>query len=116
MPKIPLMTIVNPVLTPLGDETSPDWEGCLSIPDLRGTTPRHTAVRLQAYGRRGEKIDLVARDFFARVLQHETDHLLGRVYLDRMPDLATLTHREEWVRYWTRDCSDDPAGSVEAAR
>jgi peptide deformylase len=108
MPRIPLMTIVNPVLTPLGDETFPDWEGCLSIPDLRGATPRYTAVRLQAYGRRGEKIDLVARDFFARVLQHETDHLLGRVYLDRMPDLVTLTHREEWARYWARDCAASP--------
>jgi peptide deformylase len=108
MPRIPLMTIVNPVLTPLGDETAGDWEGCLSLPDLRGMTPRFTAVRLEAYGRKGERIELVARDFFARVLQHETDHLLGRVYVDRMGDFATLTHREEWMRYWARDCAMSP--------
>jgi peptide deformylase len=108
MPRIPLMTIVNPVLTPLGDEAVGDWEGCLSIPDLRGMTPRYTTVRLEAYDRRGERIDLVARDFLARVLLHETDHLLGRVYLDRMAELSTLTHREEWVRYWARDCAASP--------
>ncbi len=100
MPRIPLMVIVNPVLTPVSDETATDWEGCLSIPDLRGIAPRFTAVRLEAYGRRGERIELVAKDFLARVLQHETDHLQGRVYLDRMSDLSTLSHLQEWSRYW----------------
>jgi peptide deformylase len=100
MPRIPLMVIINPVLTPLSDEKVTDWEGCLSIPDFRGATPRYTAVRLEAYGRRGERIELEAKDFFARVLQHETDHLNGKVYLDRMGDLATLSHLQEWSRYW----------------
>jgi peptide deformylase len=100
MSQIPLMVLVNPVLTPAGGETAADWEGCLSIPDLRGVTPRHTAVRLEAYGRRGERIDIVAKDYLARILQHETDHLMGKVYLDRMPDLATLCHLQEWSRYW----------------
>jgi len=100
LPRIPLMVIVNPLLTPVSDETETDWEGCLSIPDLRGMTPRHRAVRLEAYGRRGERIDLVAKDFFARVLQHETDHLNGSVYLDRMGSLTTLSHLQEWSRYW----------------
>lgn len=99
MAPIPLMVIINPVLTPLGDETADDWEGCLSIPDLRGVTPRHTTVRLEAYGRRGERIELTAKDFFARVLQHETDHLNGKVYLDRMRDLSTLSHLQEWARH-----------------
>jgi peptide deformylase len=102
MPRIPLMVIVNPVLTPVGEETGSDWEGCLSIPDFRGMTPRYTTVRLEAHGRNGEKIDLVAKDFFARVLQHETDHLKGRVYIDRMRDLTTLAHMHEWMRYWAR--------------
>jgi peptide deformylase len=102
MPKIPLMVIVNPVLTPVGEEAHPDWEGCLSIPEFRGITPRTTTVRLEAYGRRGERIELIAKDFFARVLQHETDHLNGKVYLDRMRDLTTLSHLPEWMRYWTR--------------
>jgi peptide deformylase len=100
MPAIPLMVIVNPVLTPIGEAMAPDWEGCLSIPDFRGVTPRHQKVRLEAQGRRGERIDLIAEGFFARVLQHETDHLNGRVYLDRMGDLATLSHLQEWSRYW----------------
>jgi peptide deformylase len=100
MPPIPLLVVINPVLTPVSEETAADWEGCLSIPDFRGVTPRHTAVRLEAYGRKGERIELVAKDFFARVLQHETDHLQGKVYLDRMGDLATLCHLQEWSRYW----------------
>jgi peptide deformylase len=100
MPSIPLMVIINPVLTPVSDETAGDWEGCLSIPDFRGVTPRYTAVRLEALGRKGERIDLVAKDFFARVIQHETDHLNGKVYLDRMGDLTTLGHLQEWSRYW----------------
>jgi peptide deformylase len=100
MPRIPLTVIINPVLTPVTDETASDWEGCLSIPDFRGVTPRYTAVRLEAYGRNGERIEIEAKGFFARVLQHETDHLHGRVYLDRMPDLATLCHLQEWSRYW----------------
>jgi peptide deformylase len=100
MPRIPLTVLVNPVLTPVGDETEEDWEGCLSIPDLRGVTPRWRVVRLEAYGRRGERIELTAKDFFARVLQHEADHLQGRVYLDRMRDLSTLAHLAEWTRFW----------------
>ena len=100
MPTIPLTVIVNPVLTPLSDETEDDWEGCLSIPDFRGVTPRSTTMRLEAYGRRGERIELVAKEFFARVLQHETDHLHGKVYLDRMRDLTTLSHLQEWNRHW----------------
>jgi peptide deformylase len=100
MERIPLTVIINPVWTPVSDETNSDWEGCLSIPDFRGATPRYTAMRLEAYGRNGERVDLVAKDFFARVLQHETDHLHGRVYVDRMRDLTTLSHLQEWSRYW----------------
>ncbi len=76
------------------------WEGCLSVPDMRGVVPRHTAVRLEAYDREGNPIDVVAKEFFARVIQHETDHLRGVVYVDRMRDLSTLTHLAEWNKYW----------------
>ncbi|MFQ5828590.1 MAG: peptide deformylase [Candidatus Methylomirabilia bacterium] len=96
---IPLTVIVNPVVTPLTEDMDVDWEGCLSIPDMRGMVPRYTAVRLQAYDRTGKRIDVVAKDFFARVIQHETDHLKGCVYLDRMSDLSTLSHLAEWSRY-----------------
>jgi peptide deformylase len=110
LPRIPLMTIVNPVLTPIGDETITEWEGCLSIPDFRGATPRYAAVRLEAYGRQGERIELTAKDFFARVLQHETDHLLGRVYLDRMRDLSSLAHLQEWMRFAAPEGAEERAG------
>jgi peptide deformylase len=97
---IPLTILINPVVTPLTDETEDGWEGCLSVPDMRGMVPRYTAVRLEAYDREGERIDLVAKDFFARVVQHETDHLNGAVYLDRMRDFSTLTHLAEWNKHW----------------
>jgi peptide deformylase len=99
-PQIPLVVIVNPIVTPLTDAMEEGWEGCLSIPDLRGMVPRYTEVRLQAYDRAGEPVNLIAKDFFARVIQHEADHLNGIVFLDRMKDLSTLTHLAEWSKYW----------------
>jgi len=99
-PQIPLMVIVNPIVTPLTDAMEEGWEGCLSIPDLRGMVPRYAEVRLQAYDRAGEPVNLIAKDFFARVIQHEADHLNGIVFLDRMKDLSTLTHLAEWSKYW----------------
>ena len=99
-PHIPLMVVVNPVVTPLTDETEDGWEGCLSVPDMRGMVPRFTAVRLECLDRSGVRVDLVAKDFFARVIQHETDHLDGIVYVDRMRDLSTLSYMAEWQRHW----------------
>jgi peptide deformylase len=98
-PGIPLTVLINPVVTPLTEDTEEGWEGCLSVPDLRGMVPRFTAVRLECYDRDGQPVRLVAKDFFARVIQHETDHLNGVVYLDRMRDLSTLSHIAEWQRY-----------------
>ena len=99
-PEIPLTVLINPRWTRLTDGMEEDWEGCLSIPDMRGKVPRYTAVRLEAYDRHGQRIEENAKDFYARVIQHETDHLNGRVYLDRMRDFSTLTHLAEWSRYW----------------
>ena len=98
--EVPLTVLINPRVTPLTEELEEGWEGCLSVPDMRGMVPRVTAVRLEAYDRDGAKVDLVAKEFFARVIQHETDHLHGIVYLDRMRDLSTLTHLAEWNKYW----------------
>jgi peptide deformylase len=75
------------------------WEGCLSVPDMRGRVPRFTAVRLECQDRDGHPVDLVAKEFFARVIQHETDHLKGIVYVDRMRDLSSLSFIAEWQRY-----------------
>jgi peptide deformylase len=98
-PHIPLTVVINPIVTPLTDEVEEGWEGCLSIPDMRGRVPRFTAVRLECRDRDGAQVDLVAKDFFARVIQHETDHLNGIVYVDRMRDLSSLSHIAEWQRY-----------------
>ena len=97
---IPLTVVINPVVTPLTEEMEEGWEGCLSVPDMRGMVPRHTAVRLEYHDREGQRQDVVAKDFFARVIQHETDHLDGIVYLDRMRDLRTLSHIAEWNKHW----------------
>ena len=98
-PNIPLTVVINPVVTALSEEMEEGWEGCLSVPDMRGRVPRYTAVRLECHDRDGEKVDLVAKDFFARVIQHETDHLKGIVYVDRMRDLSSLSYIAEWQRY-----------------
>ena len=104
---IPLTVLINPVVTSLTEEMEDGWEGCLSVPDMRGVVPRFTSVRLEALDREGNPVDVVAKEFFARVIQHETDHLHGRVYLDRMRDLSTLTHLAEWNRYWLGNQEQD---------
>jgi peptide deformylase len=99
-PAIPLTVVINPVVTPATEEREDGWEGCLSVPDMRGLVPRYTAVRLECYDREANRIDVVAKDFFARVIQHETDHLNGIVYVDRMSDLRSLSHIAEWNKHW----------------
>jgi peptide deformylase len=98
---VPLSVLINPQVAPLSEETEEDWEGCLSIPELRGRVPRYTRIQVRARDRNGKELDFVAADFHARVIQHEWDHLNGKVFLDRMRDLSTLTHLQEYVRYWT---------------
>jgi peptide deformylase len=99
-PDVPLTVLVNPKVTPLSDVLEEDWEGCLSIPDLRGKVPRYTSVRVQAWDRIGQELDYVATGFHARVIQHEFDHLNGKLYVDRMCDLTTLSFLQEFARYW----------------
>jgi peptide deformylase len=101
-PRVPLTVLVNPTITPLSEDMEEDWEGCLSIPDLRGMVPRYKSVRVQALDRDGKAVDFVADEFHARVIQHEFDHLNGKVYLDRMRDFSTLTFLQEFARYWMR--------------
>jgi len=98
--KVPLTVLVNPKITPMSDEMEADWEGCLSIPDLRGQVPRYKHIHVTALDRDGHKLDFVAKGFHARVIQHEYDHLNGKVYLDRMGDFSTLAFLQEFSRYW----------------
>jgi peptide deformylase len=97
---VPLTVLINPKVSPLTEELEEDWEGCLSIPDIRGKVPRYKSIRVQAWDRNGNEVEFVAADFHARVIQHEWDHLNGKVYLDRMRDFSTLTFLTEFARYW----------------
>lgn len=99
--------LINPRFAPNTDRLEEDWEGCLSIPNLRGKVPRYTEIEVQAHDRRGKPLTLSAQDFFARVIQHECDHLAGTVFLDRMKSLETLTFLEEYGRYWARHEEDE---------
>ena len=99
-PKVPLSVLINPKITPLSEEIEEDWEGCLSIPEMRGKVTRTKNIRVQARDRDGKELDFVASGFHARVIQHEWDHLHGKVFLDRMQDLSTLTYLQEFSRYW----------------
>jgi peptide deformylase len=105
---IPLHVVINPMLTPQAGELVYDWEGCLSIPDLRGLVPRHPGVRVRGLDRQGRPVNYVATGFEARIIQHEFDHLNGVVFLERMRDLKALAFREEWERYMAAGAADPP--------
>jgi peptide deformylase len=97
------MIVINPVITPVGNEVVEDWEGCLSIPDLRGRVPRARTIKVTAMDREGGKIEFTSQDFPARVIQHETDHLDGVLFLDRMRSFESLAFLDEYARYWSKD-------------
>ena len=101
------MVFINPVITPAGPEIVEDWEGCLSIPDIRGRVPRARAIRVVAMDRHGGTIDIVSQDFPARVIQHETDHLDGVLFFDRMRSFTTLAYVEEYSRYWAKERTEN---------
>lgn len=88
--------LINPVLEPLGDQMASGWEGCLSMPGLRGLVPRWNSLRFSGVDVEGKPVEGIASGFHARVLQHEVDHLDGVLYIDRMEDFASLTYMEEW--------------------
>lgn len=96
---IPLTVLVNPRIVGMAKTMVDDWEGCLSVSDLRGQVPRAQWVDVEAFNRKGERVKFHAEGFFARVIQHECDHLVGKVFLDRMPNLATLSHLHEFARF-----------------
>lgn len=98
-PKIPLTILVNPKIEPLDDETFDNFEGCLSVPDLRGVVPRHVKVRVRAWDRHGNDIDQVVQGLTAGTYQHEVDHLFGKLFLDRVKDTTTLCTWAQFERY-----------------
>jgi peptide deformylase len=100
--EIKVVPLINPEITPLTDEVVDGWEGCLSIPEVRGRVPRAPRIRMQALDRRGKPIALEMEGFPARVAQHESDHLDGVLFIDRMRSFDTLTYMDEYARFWTR--------------
>jgi peptide deformylase len=87
---VPKTVLINPVITALGDEIEQGWEGCLSVPGLRGVVPRAARIRYSGFDPLGRPIEREAEGFHARVVQHECDHLIGRLYPTRMHDLSKL--------------------------
>jgi peptide deformylase len=100
---MPLMAVINPQVTAVGTALHEDWEGCLSVPDIRGRVVRPAAVDVTAFDRTGRKFRLSARGLPARVIQHETDHLDGVLFFDRMKSFETLTFMDEFRRHWAKD-------------
>jgi peptide deformylase len=99
-PPVPLTVLINPRIVQHTPATHEDWEGCLSIPDLRGKVPRFASVEVAALDRAGKPVSLTAEGFFARIIQHEIDHLDGKIFIERMSDLHTLTHLREFQKFW----------------
>lgn len=85
-PPVPETVLINPVITPLSDEEEAGWEGCLSVPGLRGVVPRFARIRYTGFDQNGQPIDREAEGFHARVVQHECDHLIGKLYPMRVRD------------------------------
>jgi len=105
---VPLMELINPEIAVVGRETVEDWEGCLSIPDIRGRVRRAQKIVVRAYDRTGKRIEVRATGFTARVIQHETDHLDGVLFFDRMKEFGSLTFLDEFGKYWShRDIREE---------
>jgi peptide deformylase len=99
-PAIVPVPLINPEIVPIGSEIVSDWEGCLSIPDIRGKVPRYRRVKVRALDREGARVELQLADLAARVVQHENDHLDGVLFFDRMKAFETLTFLDEYSKFW----------------
>jgi peptide deformylase len=97
------IAVINPEIAAIGEDVVEDWEGCLSIPDIRGRVPRAREIRLRGYTRDGARLEMALKDFPARVAQHEADHLDGILFFDRMKSFGSLTFLEEYSRYHAKD-------------
>jgi peptide deformylase len=101
--EMPFITIINPQITVVDSTEAAGWEGCLSIPDIRGMVPRPSEIRVTALNRDAQPITFTASGLSARVIQHEADHLDGVLFFDRMTSFGSLTFLDEYRRFWTKD-------------
>ena len=92
--------LINPRLLAIGDKVEEDWEDCCGLPKLHGKVPRYAEIEIEALDHRGRSFTVRATGSLARILQHECDHLAGRIFLDRMKSLGSLAYQEESERYW----------------
>ena len=99
----PRTVLINPKIVFYGPQQVESWEGCLSVDGLRGKVTRPSVVRVQALDRHGKSLDIEADGLYAVCIQHEMDHLIGKVFLDRMTDMSTLTQLPEFTKYWQHD-------------
>jgi peptide deformylase len=97
------IALINPEIVPQSEAKQDGWEGCLSIPDIRGMVPRYTDILVKALDRDGKAIELRLKNFAARIAQHETDHLDGVLFFDRMTSMQSLTYLEEYSRYHSKE-------------
>ena len=104
-PPVPRTVLLNPVITPLGETEEDGWEGCLSVPGLRGVVPRWARIRYTGFDPYGDPIDRVADGFHARVVQHECDHLIGKLYPMRIRDFTQFGYTD--VLFPGLDAGDD---------
>jgi peptide deformylase len=93
-PLVPRTVLLNPVITPIGSEEEEDWEGCLSVPGLRGVVPRWSKIRYTGFDQYGDAIDRTVEGFHARVVQHECDHLIGKLYPMRVRDFTKFGYTD----------------------
>jgi len=117
---VPFTVLVNPEITPLGGERESGWEGCLSVPGMRGLVPRHARIRYRGRDAFGAPVDRTVEGFHARVVQHECDHLDGVLYPQRIEDMRSFGFLEELIASgalpWVEQFEKPPAESSPAAR
>ncbi len=98
-PKIPLIILINPKITILSNETTYEYEGCLSVDNLRAKVRRAREIRVEAIDRYGNSLDFIAKDFFAKAILHEIDHLNGEIFIEKIEDFNTLSHLVEFEKF-----------------
>ncbi|HXH85561.1 peptide deformylase [Petrachloros mirabilis] len=99
----PTTVLINPKIVYYGPQQVENWEGCLSVDGLRGKVTRPSVVRVHALDRDGRPVDIEADGLYSVCIQHEIDHLIGKVFLDRMTDMSTLTQLTEFDKYWRKE-------------
>ena len=111
-PNIPLTILVNPAVSPLSEETFLNYEGCLSVPNLRGEVPRVVHARVRAWDRHGMELDFEVKGITAGTYQHEVDHLNGKIFVDRVTDTTSLCTWQDFERYRQADFVERAKGVI----